>query len=179
MRAAKKYNTQYKKKVDVERDTYLPRLSPKGVIHCTGCGAFYYRRRWNLQAPMGFDYSLHPHPVYCPACRKLKERYPSGELILRGVQANERQEILRVLRNEATRAREKNPLEVIMDVQERKDEWRVQTTTEKLAQRLGRSIRKARGGKLVYKWGHNNKFLRVGWEQKARKAGQGGVDKST
>jgi hypothetical protein len=31
--------------------------------------------------------------------------------------------------------------------------WRVQTTTEKLAQRLGRSIKKARGGKIAYKWG--------------------------
>jgi hypothetical protein len=179
MAAAKKYNTQYKKKVDVERDTYLPRVSPKEVIHCTGCGAFYYRRRWNLQAPIGFDYSLRPGRVYCPACRKLKDRYPSGELTLRGVHTDERQEILRMLRNEAGRAREKNPLEVIMSVQERKDEWRVQTTTEKLAQRLGRSIRKARGGKLVYKWGHNNKFLRVEWEQEAGAAGQRRAGKST
>jgi hypothetical protein len=43
--------------------------------------------------------------------------------------------------------------------------WRVETTTEKLAQRLGRSIKKARGGKLAYKWGHNNKFVRVVWEK--------------
>jgi hypothetical protein len=43
--------------------------------------------------------------------------------------------------------------------------WRVETTTEKLAQRLGRSIKKARGGKLAYKWGHNNKFVRVSWQK--------------
>jgi hypothetical protein len=49
--------------------------------------------------------------------------------------------------------------------------WRVETTTEKLAQRLGRSIKKARGGKLAYKWGHNNKFVRVVWE----KSGAGGA----
>jgi len=46
-------------------------------------------------------------------------------------------------------------------------EWKVETTTEKLAQRLGRSLRKARGGKIAYKWGHNNKFVRVVWEKRA------------
>jgi len=38
-------------------------------------------------------------------------------------------------------------------------------TTEKLAQRLGRSLRKARGGRLDYKWSHNNKFVRINWEK--------------
>ena len=38
--AAKKYNTNYKKKIDIDRDTFLPRLSPKEIIQCTGCGAF-------------------------------------------------------------------------------------------------------------------------------------------
>jgi len=168
MRAAKRYNTNYKKRVGLERDTYLPKLTPKGVIQCTGCGIFYHRRHWQLEAPTGFNYSVHPHPIYCPACRKIKQRYPSGELSLRGVETAERQEIVRILRNEEEQARTKNPLEVIMGLQETDGHWKVETTTEKLAQRLGRSIKKARGGKLVYKWGHNNKFVRVVWEQKAK-----------
>ncbi|HEX9147464.1 MAG TPA: hypothetical protein VGA09_24595, partial [Candidatus Binatia bacterium] len=72
------------------------------------------------------------------------------------------------LRNEEEQARTKNPLEMIMGMQETDGHWKVETTTEKLAQRLGRSIKKARGGKLAYKWGHNNKFVRVVWEQKAK-----------
>ena len=168
MRVAKRYNTNYKKRVGLERDTYLPKLTPKGVIQCTGCGIFYHRRHWQLEAPTGFNYSVHPHPIYCPACRKIKQRYPSGELSLRGVETAERQEILRILRNEEAQARTKNPLEMIMGLQETDGHWKVETTTEKLAQRLGRSIKKARGGKLAYKWGHNNKFVRVMWEQKAK-----------
>ncbi len=167
MRAAKRYNTQYKKKVDIERDTYLPKLSPKEVIQCTGCGAFYHRRHWMLAVPAGFNPPTRMHPIYCPACRKMKERYPSGELSLKGMNPEERQEILRILRNEEEAARNKNPLERIMNVAQQNGEWKVETTTEKLAQRLGRSVRKARGGKLAYKWSHNNKFLRVIWEQKA------------
>lgn len=167
MRAEKKYNTQYKKKVDVERDTYLPKLAPREVIQCTGCGAVYHRRHWTLSMPAGVHLPVHAHPVYCPACRKTKEHYPGGELSLRGMESAERQEILRILRNEEERARTKNPLERIMNVAQQNGEWKVQTTTEKLAQRLGRSVRKARGGTLAYKWSHNNKFVRVVWEQKA------------
>jgi len=154
-------------KIDAERDTYLPRRSPKGLIQCTGCGAFYHRRHWQLVAPAGFNSPVHPHPIYCPACTKIRDRVPGGELNLFGVRGGERGEIVRILRNEEEQARTKTPLEMIMGMQETDGHWKVETTTEKLAQRLGRSIKNARGGKLDYKWGHNNKFVRVVWEQKA------------
>lgn len=162
----KKYNTAYKKRV-LERDTYLPLLSPKGIIQCSGCGAFYYRRHWSLNPPSGFSYPVHAHPIYCAACRKIRDRFPGSELHLLGVEAGERGEIVRTLRNEEERAREKNPLERIMRLQEAGGNWKVETSTEKLAQRLGRSIKKARGGNIAYKWGHNNKFVRVVWEKRA------------
>ena len=168
--AAKKYNTTYKKKIDIDRDTFLPRRSPKEIIQCAGCGAFYHRRHWTLVAPAGFNFPLHVHPIYCPACKKIKARRFSGEVQLLGVDPGDRGELLRILRNEAGRAREKNPLERIMGLEGAKGEWRVQTTTEKLAQRLGRALSKARGGKVAYKWSHNNKFVRVVWRREA--AGQ-------
>ena len=83
----KTYDTTYKKKVEVDRDRYLPRQTPKGIIQCTGCGAFYYRRHWTLNPPSGFSYPVHTHPIYCPACMKIKDRFPCGELQLLGVEA--------------------------------------------------------------------------------------------
>jgi hypothetical protein len=166
MRSVKKYNTMYKKRV-LERDSYLPRRSPKEIIQCSGCGAFYVRRHWTLSLPSGFNNPVQAHPIYCPACTKTRERFPGGELHLVGIEGANRNEIARILRNEEERARQKNPLERIMRLQATNGDWRVETTTEKLAQRLGRSVRKARGGKLQYKWGHNNKFVRVVWEQRA------------
>ena len=169
--AAKKYNTNYKKKIDIDRDTFLPRLSPKEIIQCTGCGAFYHRRHWTLTAPAGFISPVHLHPVYCPACRKIKERSASGELQLLGASDAERGDVLRLLRNEEERARQKNPLERIMRMEQTGDGWKVATTTEKLALRLGRSVHRARGGKLAFKWSHNNKFVRVVWEKHAPPVG--------
>ncbi|MGH7783301.1 MAG: BCAM0308 family protein [Candidatus Binatia bacterium] len=168
--AAKRYNTDYKKKVDVERDTYLPRRSPKEIIQCSGCGAFYHRRHWTLIAPAGFKSPVHEHPIYCPACHKIKDRFPSGELHLSNIDPAERGDVLRLLRNEEERARQKNPLERIMTLQEKGGQWKVETTTEKLAQRLGRSLKKARGGKVEYRWSHNNKFVRVYWNQTMRRS---------
>jgi len=164
--AAKKYTTAYKKRVDVERDTYIPRLAPKETVQCVGCGAFYFRRRWTLTLPRQLKTPVSFHPVYCPACRKVKERYPSGELRLSGIDGAERGDVARILRNEEERAREKNPLERIMRLEAANGDWRIETTTEKLAQRLGRSVKKARGGTLTYKWSHNNKFVRVLWQKK-------------
>jgi hypothetical protein len=163
---AKKYNTNYKKKIDVHHDTFLPRRSPKEIIQCTGCGAFYHRRHWSLTAPPGFTSPVHLHPVYCPACRKIKAHSVSGELHLRAAGDSDRGDLLRLVRNEESKARLKNPLERIMRLEAIDGGWKIETTTEKLAQRLGRSIRKARGGKLAFKWSHNNKFVRVLWEQK-------------
>jgi hypothetical protein len=166
--AIKKYNTNYKKKVDVHRDGYLPRLAPKENIQCGGCGAFYHRRRWTLTAPMGIAIRRAYHPVFCPACEKIKQHAACGELHLSGVGKAERGEVLRVLRNEEERAREKNPLGRIMRIEADGEHWKVETTTEKLAQRLGRSLHKARGGRVSYKWSHNNKFVRVIWRNESQ-----------
>ena len=87
-----------------------------------------------------------------------------------GVGVDDRDDVLRILLNEEARAREKNPLERIMRMEANGNHWRLETTTEKLAQRLGRSLRKARGGKLDYNWSHNNKFVRIIW----RKPEEGG-----
>lgn len=160
----KRYDTSYKKRTDTDRDSYLPLRSPVQVIRCAGCGAFYYRRRWSLSSPAGFGNTGVSRRIYCPACRKIKDRRASGELHLAGVAPHERREVLQILRNEEARAREKNPLERIMAVEQTNGHWKIQTTTEKLAQRLGRSMKKAKSGKISYKWSHNNKFVRVVWE---------------
>lgn len=168
----KKYNTNYKKKIDVDRDTYLPRKPPKEIIQCAGCGAFYHRRYWTLTAPAGFSPPANLHAVYCPACRKIKDHRFSGEVDLVGVGEAEQAEVLRILRKEEDRARQKNPLERIMRLEKTGNGWKVETTTEKLAQRLGRSVRSARGGKLELKWSHNNKFVRVVWAPKSAQTGK-------
>ena len=171
----KKYTSAYKKRVDLEFDTYLPKGSPEGILQCRGCGVVYYRQHWSLNLPPGIknvaNGFLELHPVFCPACQKIRDQYPSGELRLSGIVLEDKREIIRILRNEEGRAREKNPLERIMTIEANgPQEWSVKTTTEKLAQRLGRSLRKARGGAVRYRWSHNNKFVHVLWSNESAKS---------
>jgi hypothetical protein len=167
--AIKRYDTAYKKRLDTDtdRNTFLPKRAPQEIVHCSGCGAFYHRRHWTLMAPPGFTNPVHTHAVYCPACVQVRQRLASGEFHLLNVAPADRGEMLRIMRNEEGRAREKNPLERIMSLQATGADWKIDTTTEKLAQRLGRAIAKARGGKVAYKWSHNNKFVRVEWRAKS------------
>jgi hypothetical protein len=117
-----------------------------------------------LRTPGAASLPIRADRILCPACRKIKERRPSGELHLVGAALGDKGEILRILRNEESRAREKNPLERIMRVESIRNQWKIETTTEKLAQRLGRVLYRTRGGKVDYRWSHNNKFVRVIWQ---------------
>ena len=73
-------------------------------------------------------------------------------------------EIEQLLRNEAQRAAEDNPLARIMECK-RGDghNFTVTTTTEHLAQRLGHALEKSFGGNTHYEFSHENKLARVNW----------------
>jgi NMD protein affecting ribosome stability and mRNA decay len=166
--AGKGYNTSYKKKGDIGRDTYLPKKSPRGLIQCDNCGAVYFRQRWTAAAadvPNWRQMQKRAIAGVCPACRKIRDDYPSGEVSVVGLGPEETREIVRLLRNEEARAVEKNPLGRIMRIERTGRGLRVETTTEKLAQRLGRALEKARKGKAEYRWSHKNKFVRVTWRK--------------
>lgn len=169
MKGYKRYNpASFKKKVDVETDTYLPKKGAGKTLICPGCHAILTLKRWRLDEP-AYAKLLHAgtaRQVWCPACQKIRDGYPSGQVTLTGpFLAEHRNEILRLIANEEKRAREKNPLERIMSLSQEQEQVVLTTTDEKLAQRIGRELRKACGGTVTYNWSHNNKFVRVHWER--------------
>ena len=169
IRGRKRYNpASFKKKVDTETDPYLPRGAPGKAVVCLGCHAVSTGKRWTLDEA-AYARSLREGTaklVFCPACEKIRDGYPSGQVTLKGpFLAEHREEILRIIGNEEKRAREKNPLHRIMSLSEENGLLDITTTDEKLAQRIGREVRKACGGTVTYGWSHNNKFLRVQWER--------------
>ncbi|HTM08711.1 MAG TPA: BCAM0308 family protein [Verrucomicrobiae bacterium] len=162
------YNTTYKKNATADRDSYLFRRTPKGILSCRGCGAVYHHARWALDPTEEIrrvvDSGKGVRQTHCPACQKIRDHYAQGIVEITRVDAEEKTEILRLLKNEESRARGKNPLERILAIVNGAGGLRVETTTERLAQRFGRCLKKARGGKVIYKWSHRNKFARVFWE---------------
>ncbi len=76
-----------------------------------------------------------------------------------------REEIMNLLRNEETRGKGQNSLERILRVTETPEGLKITTTNEKLAQRIGRALRKAYRGELVYRWSDDTKYVRVYWNR--------------
>ncbi len=162
------YKLTYKKK-SATTDPYLPRGASGKVSSCESCRAVYKNKRWYGPADAAKIVGTSVVKVVCPACLKMRDNFPGGIVTLRGdyVLAH-KQEVIHLIKNEEERARGFNPLERVMSIKENgRGSIVVSTTNEKLAQRLGRAIKKAFHGEVAYNWSHDNKLVRVDWVRAA------------
>lgn len=154
-----------KKAIDTAHDPYLMGLPPEELAVCKVCGVVWHSKHWSLPnetlTTASNDKAVQ---TTCPACRKTADRFPQGFVTIKGAFTVEhKDEILNLLRNKEARALHINPLERIMEIKERGGAIEVSTTTDKLAQRIGRMLHKAYGGEIEYKWGSDDKLARVYW----------------
>jgi len=170
-----RFSPASRKNVDRETDPYIPLKSPSDVGACPKCHSIRRNKRWY---PAGKEFAALTRKTgavvveRCPACRKIADGFPSGVVLLRGGYLRDhRDEILKLIRNEERRAMGFNPLERIISVTEQADRMEITTTDEKLAQRIGRQVRKACGGAVSYKWSEDSKLLRVAWMREEQEAG--------
>jgi len=104
--------------------------------------------------------------VLCPTCHKIKDHYPEGILTLSGDFFNQhREEIIRALEKEAGRVSGRSVADRVIRSLTEGDKLLVETSTEKMAQHLGRTIYKACKGDLHFRWGEVEKFVRVYWSR--------------
>lgn len=162
----------------VRRDKALPSTSslpdPKpsrDPAICSTCQAVWRKGNWSLDPAIRREVLRwhRPASAICPACRSAKERTPAGILYLMGsfLEKN-RGEILNLLRNAERAAAAKNPLERIIRIEEdSRYPLVVETTSEKLARRLGRAVSKACSGRLDIRFSREDKLVRVYWRRDA------------
>jgi NMD protein affecting ribosome stability and mRNA decay len=149
-------------------DPYLPAAGQEAAI-CSQCQALYQGKRWF------FDPALYAvlagttkvREVVCPTCRKINDRYAEGFLTLSGEFFSQHQEeIVKLLTKEAERVSRRSVMDrIIRMAPEGKDKLVVETTTDKLAQHLGRAVYQAYKGDLNFRWGEVDRFVRVYWSR--------------
>ncbi|MGV3724923.1 MAG: BCAM0308 family protein [Actinomycetota bacterium] len=144
---------------------------PDGTV-CVRCHAVYRNQHWNRDtARAELALQAGAQEVVCPGCKIVAERNPRGIVTLSGdYWPQHKDDILNLIRNEETRGMSVNPLERIIDIREEADALIIETTTEKLAQKIARAIDKAHQGSLVYHWPDNNHLIRVDWERQLKSA---------
>jgi len=149
-------------------DPYAPRFAPEETAVCTQCHSLYERRHWFFDEEAYFYASAKPdtHQVLCPACQKIRDNYAEGQITIRPSTfvSTHKDEILRIIRNEEVRAKGDNPLERIITMTETDAGLIITTTNEKLAQRIGRTLKSAHHGQTTYHWSEP-KFLTVEWQR--------------
>lgn len=175
MRSPKRYsNVTFTKRVDHDGGRHRPPRAPKEPRVCQRCGARYARRRWTdgRTIPRSREAPERTRGrVLCPACIQTIAGPPSGFLRVSGAFLRDHHDdVVAVLRIEARRAAEDNPLARIMSWRDLWSRIEVTTTTPHLVQRLGHKLQKAYGGTVKYDFSHENQVARVTWSRPHRGA---------
>lgn len=166
-RRGQRYTTSYKEREKAKQDPYAILRAPRGPLICPECHAVFAKKRWMFDEAefARLSASAGTRTMLCPACRKIRDAYPEGIVTLRWPDLDKHEaEVRGLISNEEARALAVNPLARVMKIVTfNKREMEVQTTSDQLAQRIGRELVRAFGGKASYRWAHKDVMLRVEW----------------
>jgi NMD protein affecting ribosome stability and mRNA decay len=102
----------------------------------------------------------------CPACRRINDDYPAGELILNGSFLSEhRKEIIARIRHVEEAERHEHPLNRIIEITEHDDGVTITTTDLHLPHRIAHALQDAFGGTMKTHYDRDGYFTRVLWER--------------
>lgn len=140
-----------------EHDPYASRVKPPEPAACPDCGAIFHKGRWRWgEAPA----DAHPH--LCPACRRVRDHYPAGVVLIGGdFGVEEGDEYLRLIRHEAAAEAAEHAIERIMNIEEEDGALVVSTTSVHLARRLGDALQRAHRGRLDIRYSDEERFVRI------------------
>jgi NMD protein affecting ribosome stability and mRNA decay len=150
-----------------------PYLLPKGKglkepLKCKNCGLVYWNKRWypeNEAKRLCGDKKIQGE-IKCPACRKKADKVPMGLVTLEGSFLREHsEEVFNLIRNEEQKVMNHNLLDRIVEINKTRKGIEITTTTERLAQRLGKAVHRAYSGTLRYSFSDGVKFARVNWSR--------------
>jgi len=139
----------------------MARPKPLEPALCPECGLVFHKGRWQ-RAPR----PVKAHEHLCPACHRIKDRFPAGYVKLSGdFLGAHRDEIRHLIRNEEQQEAANHPLQRIMDITEEGGVTSVTTTDVHLARRIGEALHHAYQGKLDIKYSQDEYVVRVAWER--------------
>lgn len=145
-------------------DPYQSRTKLTEPSVCETCGAVFSGGRWAWHETGPAE----AERVTCPACHRVADNYPAGEVLLSGSYLDaHRDEIVRLMRNTEANEKQLHPLERIMDIQDADDGVKVTTTGLHLPRWIGHALEDAHKGELDTHYDEAGYFVRVSWNRTA------------
>jgi NMD protein affecting ribosome stability and mRNA decay len=126
---------------------------PPEPAACDRCGAIFSRRVWRQRPRVTGPLLERVHWTRCPACRQVGSAVGHGRVLVRGPYAALHEAaIRRRINNVAARAAFTQPERRVSTIERRRDALEILTTSQKLAHRIVRELKKAFGGRASYAW---------------------------
>ena len=143
-------------------DTYRSTKKLREPAVCRQCMAVLKKGRWQWSAE-----SLEgAYWEQCPACHRIADKYPAGELTLTGsFLKGHGQEIVRLARNVEALERREHPLQRIMDVVEAEDRIVITTTGLHLPRWIAHAVASAYKGEVDIHYDEGGHFVRIRWHR--------------
>ncbi len=146
--------------LDNRKDPYRPNKRLAEPAMCPDCGAVFHRGRWQWSAaPQG------AMPIRCEACRRIRDKFPAGTLIVTGkFTPTQDAEIEALARHQEKAEMADHPLNRIMSIEHSGAETMVIATTDlHLPHRIARALNKAFGGRSDEHYEKDGDTARIAW----------------
>jgi len=146
---------------ELVHDSYKSNRKLPEPACCPECGAVFHKGRWTWgAAPAG------AHEQTCPACHRIREKFPAGHVTLKGDFLREhRDQILHLVRNHEAKEKAEHPLERIMAIEDTADGVLVTTTDTHLARDIAEALYHAYKGELEFHYNKEENLLRATWSR--------------
>lgn len=129
---------------------------------CERCGAVFARRTWRLGRRLSGALLDRARWTKCPACKQAGSGEYRGRVVVRGAIAAEQETaIRRRVANVDALARMMQPERRVVSAERDGAVFEVLTTSQKLAHRIARELKKAFGGRVAYKWSDDGSLFAV------------------
>lgn len=140
-------------------DSYKAKAKLPEPTRCPDCGAVFRRGRWTWgEGPAGANEQV------CPACRRIRDRFPAGHVTLAGrFFLEHRDEILSLVSHCEEKEKAAHPVQRIMAIEDSAEGVVVTTTDVHLARSIAEKVHESYKGSLAIRYGKDDNLLRATW----------------
>ncbi len=123
---------------------------------CARCGAVFLRKTWRHDHKLTEEMLEQCHWGFCPACEQVSRLEAQGRLIIRGVAAAAKRDLIRrrilnVVRY-GLKTQPERRIVSIDTIESHGEALEVLTTSQKLTHRIAHELKKLFGGRTSFNW---------------------------